>query len=62
MSSQKLKLTYDQLYYIMEQTGISDLKKSVEYFAELMSKEGIDPKMMPQVVDKLIAKQRKRSK
>lgn len=60
MSDQKLRLTYEQLGYIMEQTSISDPKKAMEYFAEIMMKEGIRPKMMPQVVAKLMERQKKR--
>jgi hypothetical protein len=55
----KMSLTYEQVAYIVEQTGISDPKQAIEYFAEIMKKEGIRPKMMPQVVEKLMNKRRR---
>lgn len=60
MGDQKLRLTYEQLGYIMEQTDIKDPQRAMEYFAEIMMKEGIKPRFMPQVVAKLMERQRKR--
>lgn len=58
----KLSLTFMHLEYIMEQSGEKDPKKAVEYFASVMKKEGIRPKYMPQVVEKLMQRQRKQLK
>lgn len=60
MGNQKLRLTYEQLAYIVEQTGIKEPQQAMEYFAEIMMKEGIKPRFMPQVVAKLMERQRKR--
>lgn len=62
MSDQQVRLTYEQLGYVVEQTGISDPQSAMIYFAEIMRKEGISPRMMPQVVAKLMERQRKRIK
>jgi len=62
MAKQKLKLTYEQLGYIMEQTNISDPKQAIVYFAEIMKKEGIKTKLMSEAVAKLMEKQRKQIK
>lgn len=59
MSDQKsLRLTYEQLGYIMEQTGEKDPKTAIEAFAAIMKKEDIRPRFMPQVVAKLMERQR----
>lgn len=62
MSNQQVRLTYEQLSYIIEQTGISDPQSAMVYFAEIMNKENISTHMMPQVVAKLMERQRKQIK
>lgn len=59
MSNQSLRLTYEQLAYIVEQTGITDPKEAMIYFAEIMKKEGLRPRQMPEVVAKLMERQRR---
>lgn len=59
MSDQKnLRMTFDQLAYVMEQTGEKDPKKAIEAFAAIMKKEDIRPRHMPTVVAKLMERQR----
>lgn len=59
MSDQNLKLTYEQLGYIMEKTNMKDPKSAIEYFAEIMKAEGIRPSKMPLVVFKLMERERR---
>ena len=59
MGDQKLKLTYEQLRYITEQTGMSDPKEAMTYFAEIMKKEGLRPRQMSEVVAKLMEREKK---
>ena len=60
MSDQKLRLTYEQLAFIVEQTGIKDPKDAMIYFAEIMKKEGLRPRQMPEVVSKMMGRQRRK--
>lgn len=60
--SEKVRLTYEQLAYIVEKTGIEDPKKAVEYFAEIMAMESINPGKIQACVIKLMEKERKRIK
>lgn len=61
MSDQSnLRMTFEQLAYVMEQMEEKDPKKAIEAFAAIMKKEGIRPRHMPQVVAKLMERQRKR--
>ena len=60
MSDQKLRLTYEQLAFIVEQTGIKDPKDAMIYFAEVMKKEGLRPRQMPEVVSKMMERQRRK--
>lgn len=62
MEDRKLRLTYEQLGYIMQQTGERDPKLAIIAFAEIMKKEDIRPRHMPQVVTKLMERERKRLK
>lgn len=62
MEDKKLRLTYEQLGYIMEQTGEKDPKTAIEAFAAIMKKEDIRPRYMPTVVAKLMERERKRLK
>jgi len=57
MSNQKMRLTFEQIAYIVEKTGISDPQKALERFAELMKLEGISPRKLPLVVEKLMARE-----
>lgn len=59
MSDQKLKLTFEQIGFIMEQTGIRDPKEAMIYFAEVMKKEGLRPRQMPEVVTKMMDRARR---
>lgn len=59
MSNQKVTLSYQQLAFIVEQTGISDPSEAMKYFGRLMMQEGIRPRYMPQLVDKMMQRQRK---
>lgn len=59
MSTNSLSLTFEQLGYIMAQMEEADPKKAIEAFAAIMKKEGIRPRFMPQVVTKLMERQRK---
>lgn len=60
MSNQSVRLTYEQLAYIVEQTGINDPKEAMIYFAEIMKKEGLRPRQMPEVVAKLMERERRK--
>jgi hypothetical protein len=60
MSDQKLRLTYEQLAFIVEQTGITDPKQAMIYFAEVMKKEGLRPRQIPEVVAKMMDRQRRK--
>jgi hypothetical protein len=62
MSEKKMSLTYEQLAYICEQTGERNPKTAVEAFAAIMKKEGIRPRFLPEVVTKLMERERKRLK
>jgi hypothetical protein len=62
MSDKSLSLTFPQVEYIMEQTGETNPKTAIEAFAAIMKKEGIRPRFMPQVVTKLMERQRKQIK
>lgn len=62
MSDTRLKLTFEQITFIMEQTGIKDPKDAMIYFAEIMKKEGLRPRQMPDVVTKMMARMRKQIK
>lgn len=55
-----LKLTYEQLGWVVEKTGITDPKEALEYFATLMKHEGIPPRKMPLVVEKLMDRERRK--
>lgn len=59
MSNQSLRLTYEQIAYIVEQTGIKDPKEAMVYFAKIMKEEGLKIKQMPEVVTKLMERQRR---
>lgn len=58
----KIRMTYEQLAYVVEKTGIRDPKKAVEYFAEVMMLEKINPIKMPTFVAKMIERERKQIK
>ena len=58
----KLRLTYEQISYIVEKTGIENHMKAVEYFAELMIKEGISPTKMALCITKIMERERKQKK
>lgn len=58
----KLRITQEQLSYIVEKTGIKDPKEAVIYFAEVMVMEKIHPSKMPECVNKMIQRERKRIK
>lgn len=60
MSDQKLRLTYEQLAFIVEQTGIQEPKEAMIYFAEVMKMEGLKPRQMPEVVEKMMNRQRRK--
>lgn len=62
MSDTKLRLTFEQIGFIMEQTEIKDPKEAMIYFAEIMKKEGLRPRQMPEVVDKMIAHMRRQKR
>lgn len=62
MSQQNMKLTYEQLGWIMEQMGEKDPKTAIEAFAAIMKKEDLRPRLMPEVVAKLMERERKRRK
>lgn len=55
-----LKLTYEQLGWVVEKTGIESPKEALEYFATLMKQEGIPPRKMPLVVEKLMDRERRK--
>lgn len=57
-----IRLTYDQITFIVKQTGVTDPKQAIEYFAEIMHLEGIHPSKMSLVVEKLMERDRKRIK
>lgn len=59
MGNQKLRLTYEQVAWLTEQTQISDPQKALEYFADLMRQEGIKPRFLPQVIEKMMQRMRK---
>jgi len=59
MSDHKMKLTYEQVAFIVEKIGISDPQKAFERFAELMKLEGISPRKLPLVVQKLMERERR---
>lgn len=60
MSNQSLRLTHEQIAYIVEQTGITDPKEAMIYFAKIMKEEGLRVRQMPEVVEKLIERQRRK--
>lgn len=62
MSNQGLRLSIEQISYIMDQTEIEDPMKAIEFFAEIMRKEGIRPTNMGEVINLLMGKNRKRIK
>lgn len=62
MSNQGLRLTVEQISYIMDITEIDDAHKAIIYLAEVMRKEGIGPRDMPDVVALLMKRSRKRLK
>lgn len=56
MSDKPLKLTEKHIVFIMEQTGESNPRRAIEYFAQIMYKEGLRPRQMPEVVEKMMIK------
>ena len=62
MSDSNLKITYEQLAWVTEQLEIAEPMKALERFAELMRMEGIPPRKISIVVEKLMELDRKRSK
>lgn len=60
--NQKMKLTYEQLAYIVEKTDVKDPQKAVEYFAEIMVMERIHPSKMPECVSRLMAREKRKLK
>jgi hypothetical protein len=62
MSDTKLRLTFEQIGFIMEQTGIKDPKEAMIYFAEVMKMEGLKPRQMPEVVTKMMERMRRQKK
>lgn len=57
MSSTKIHLTKDQLNYLRRATGIQDLQKALDYFIDLMSKEGIDSTQVLLYIKKMMEKE-----
>lgn len=62
MGNSSIRLTYDQIEYIMKRTDITDPNKAIEYFAELLIMERISPSSMGVVVTKLMERDRKKIK
>ena len=62
MSKSSVKLTREQINFIIDKTGIPDRDRAIEYFAEIMIMERVHPYKMAEVVDKMMARDRKRIK
>lgn len=52
----KIQLSEKQIKYIMAKVNMEIPMKAVEYFAEVMRKEGIDPKRMNMYVVLMMGK------
>lgn len=57
-----IKLSTNQIYFISKKTEIEDPQQAIEYLAELMIKEKIHPSKMPDYVNRLMEKDRKKIK
>ncbi len=55
-----VSLSQHQIDWIVSKIGISDPKKAVERFAELMMLEGIAPSDMSRLVRKMMQRERKK--
>jgi hypothetical protein len=52
-----MRLTFGQIAWIVEKTGISDPEQAIVRFAELMKMEGLSPRKLPEVVEKIMARE-----
>lgn len=55
----QIQLNKEQAEYIIDKTGISDLKQAVVYFAELMILEKIPPSKLSLCVTKMMEREGK---
>lgn len=55
-----VRLSYAQIDYIVRATGITDGQSAIQYFAQLMLKERIDPSRMPVYVTEMMKKEKKK--
>lgn len=55
-----VKLSHYQMNWISKVTGITDRQNAIQYFAELMMKERIDPSRMPVYVTEMMKKEEKK--
>jgi hypothetical protein len=56
----KIRLNKDQVAFIMEKTGSNTLQEAVEYMAELMMQERVNPAKMPSYIAKMMQKENKK--
>lgn len=57
--SQTVKLTQEQIDFIMKSTAIPSKNEAIEYFVSLMVKERIDPMKLAVYVSRMMAKVKK---
>ena len=56
-NNHRMRLTFGQIAWIVEKTGISDPEQAIVRFAELMKIEGLSPRKLPEVVEKIMARE-----
>lgn len=54
-----INLTDQQTRYVMQIVAIDDPKEAVQYFADIMQKERLDPAEMSTYVSRMMAKEKK---
>jgi hypothetical protein len=62
MSDTKLRLTMGQIAWIVDKVGISNPEQAITRFAELMRAEGISPRKLQEVVERLMAREARSKK
>lgn len=55
-----VRLSHQQMDWISKATGIPDRQQAIQYFADLMMKERIDPSKMPVYVTEMMKKEAKK--